>query len=113
MEQLTKTEAYRRILSQIVEKHAAMVAPKEQIEYATICDPLHDSYLLMRIGFDQAGRAHHILFHLRLKDGKVLIEHDGIEYGIARDLIEAGIAPEDIIFNMYRTPHAYLESLAA
>lgn len=113
MEQLTKTERYRQILQQVVAKHAEMVPPTEQIEYVSNCDPIHDSYLLLRAGFDRVGRAHHILFHLRLKNGQVLIESDGIEYGIARDLIAAGIAPEDIIFNMYRTPRNLVESLAA
>ena len=69
--------------------------------------------MLLRVGFDRVGRAHHILFHLRLKNGQVLVEADGIEYGIAHDLIDAGIAPEDIVFNMYRTPRYYVESLAA
>jgi hypothetical protein len=32
-----------------------------------------------------------------LKDGKVRIEWDGIEYGITRDLIAAGIPAEDIV----------------
>ena len=113
MEQLTKTEKYRQILQQVVAKHAQMVPPSGQIEYVSNCDPVRNSYLLLRVGFDRVGRAHHILFHFRLQGDKVLIEHDGIEYGIARDLVEAGIAPEDIVFNMYRTPRHYVESLAA
>ena len=113
MEQLTKTEKYRQVLQQVVAKHTQMVPAAGQIEYVSNCDPVQDSYLLLRVGFDRVGRAHHILFHLRLKNGQVLVEADGIEYGIAHDLIDAGIAPEDIVFNMYRTPRYYVESLAA
>lgn len=41
----------------------------------------------------QVRRADDVIVHLRLRgDGKVLIEYDVIEYGIAHDLIEAGIA---------------------
>ena len=43
----------------------------------------------------------------------MLIEYDGIEYGIAHDLIEAGIAKEDILLNMYATPRPLAEPLAA
>ena len=51
---------------------------------------------------------------LRLRDdGKALIEYDGIEYGIAHDLIEAGIAREDILLNMYSTPRSLTEAIAA
>ena len=54
------------------------------------------------------------VIHLRLRDdGKVLIEYDGIEYGIAHDLIEAGIAKEDILLNMYATPRPVTEAIAA
>jgi len=113
MEQMSTTESYRRILQQVVEKHARLVPPTEHLEYVPNCDPIHDSYLLMRVGFDRVGRAHHILFHFRLKNGKVLIESDGIEYGIARDLLEAGIPKEDIIFNMYREPRPLAELTAA
>jgi hypothetical protein len=40
----------------------------------------------------------------------VLIEYDGIEYGIAHDLIAAGIAKEDILLNMDATPRPWTES---
>jgi hypothetical protein len=43
----------------------------------------------------------------------VLIEYDGIEYGIAHDLIAAGIAKEDILLNMDATPRPWTEKLAA
>jgi hypothetical protein len=55
-----------------------------------------------------------VIIHLRLRDdGKVLIEYDGIEYGVAQDLIDAGIAREDIMLNMYATPRPLSEKLAA
>jgi hypothetical protein len=59
----------------------------------------------MDADYDHVGRADDVIVHLRLRDdGKVLIEYDGIEYGIAQDLIEAGIAHEDILLNMFILP---------
>jgi hypothetical protein len=113
MDTVEKDTRYRQILQQIVLAHANEPRRPELVSLLPICDTAHDSYLLMRVGFDRVGRAHHILFHFRLKDGKVLIEHDGIEYGIARDLLAAGVAPDDIVFNMYRTPRPLTEALAA
>jgi XisI protein len=67
----------------------------------------------MDVGNDHVGRADDVTIHLRLReDGNVLIEYDGIEYGIAQDLLEAGIAPEDILFNMYATPRPLKEAIA-
>lgn len=114
MDPSTKLARYRQLLRQVVEMHAAMKPGDRQLESLAICDPTNDNYLMMDVGYDHVGRADDVILHLRLRaDGKVLIEYDGIEYGIAHDLIEAGIAPEDIVFNMYRTPRAYLESRAA
>ena len=36
------------------------------------------------------------MFHVRLKDGKVWIEQDWTEHGVARELLEAGVPPEAI-----------------
>ena len=94
---MDKLEKYRQILQRIVEKYASEPRRAEQVPLVPICDGESDNYLLMRIGWDNVGRAHHTLFHFRIRDGKIWIEDDGIEHGIANDLLKAGIAPEDII----------------
>jgi len=114
MDQLTKLDRYRQLLRQVVERHAAMKPSDRQIDSIAICDPSNDNYLMMDVGYDHVGRADDVIIHLRLRaDGKVLIEYDGIEYGIARDLLEAGVAREDILLNMYPTPRPLTETVAA
>ena len=114
MDQFNKLDHHRQLLQQIIRQHAAMKLGDRQLESLAICDPTNDNFLLMDVGYDQAGRADDVIIHLRLRaDGKVLIEYDGIEYGIAHDLIDAGIAPEDILFNMYATPRPLKEAIAA
>ena len=56
----------------------------------------------MDVGGEGKKRKGYIVVHLRIKDGKVRVEQDGIEYGIAQDLIEAGIPAEDIVFTFYK-----------
>ena len=101
MDQVDKLAQYRRILQQVVEQHAQAPRRADQVPLVPICDTVHDNYLLMRIGWDSVGRARNILFHFRLLDGKVWIEWDGIEHGIAYDLLEAGIPAEDIVLAFY------------
>jgi hypothetical protein len=114
MDQFNKLARYRQLLRQVVEMHAAMKPGDRQLESLAICDPTNDNYLMMDVGYDHVGRADDVIIHLRLRgDGKVLIEYDGIEYGVAHDLIEAGIAKEDILLNMYATPRPLVELLAA
>jgi len=97
MDRLSKTENYRQALCRVIEQHAKLTASDRQIESVPICDTTHDHYMLMSLGRDHIGRAHDILIHLRLKEGRVHIEWDGIEDGIVEDLIEAGIREEDIV----------------
>ncbi len=114
MEQLDKLTRYRAIVQQVIGMHASMKPSNRKLDSLAIADPKTDNYLMMDIGTDELGRVDDVIIHLRLRqDGKVLIEYDGIEYGVARDLIEAGIAPEDIVFNMEATPRLYVESIAA
>lgn len=113
MDQIDKITNYRQILQQVVEKHATMSGEPEDVESIPICDPVHDNYLLMDIGMGENGRTGYVVFHLRLKDGKVWIERDGIEYGIAQDLIDAGVAKEDIVLGFYGNEPKPLSELAA
>lgn len=97
MDNTEKMNRYRRILQETIERHAQMTTEPPQPESFVISDTVHDHYLLMDVGWEANKRAHYIVVHLRLIDGKVIIEDDGIEYGIARDLIDAGIPAEDIM----------------
>ena len=114
MEQLDKLNHYRELLQQVVELHASRKPGNRKLDSLAIADTKTDNYLMMDIGNDELGRVDDVIIHLRLRpDGKVLIEYDGIEYGIAQDLLDAGIAPEDILFNMYATPRPFKEAIAA
>ncbi len=114
MEQLDKLNRYRELLQQVVALHASMKPSNRKLDSLAIADTKTDNYLMMDIGNDDLGRVDDVIIHLRLRaDSKVLIEYDGIEYGIARDLLDAGIAPDDILFNMYATPRPFKEAIAA
>jgi hypothetical protein len=114
MDQTAKLKKYRQILQQVTEMHAKMPAEPDDVESFAVCDPVNGQYLLLDVGWEGEERAHYVVFHLRLKDGKVLIEQDGIEYGIAQDLIEAGIPKEDIVIAFGdRAPQPLSERIAA
>lgn len=113
MDQITKRDKYRRILREVVERHAAQSRRRGQSEAVPICDETHDNYLLMSVGWRGNERDHYVMFHLRLKEGRVWIEWDGIEYGIAQDLLAAGIPQEDIVMAFYNPAPQPLVQLAA
>ncbi len=113
MDQVERLNRYRRIIERVLDTHAKMLGIPETVEGMAVCDPARDQYLLMDVGWAPYGRAHDVVVHLRLKDGKVWVEWDGIEYGIAQDLIEAGIPQEDIVMAFDRSALELLTELVA
>jgi len=99
---MDKLDAYRRILQQIVGRHAEYLPSHGQIETMPIADTSRDQYLLMDVGWDRTGRVHAVVFHLRIHDGKVWVEWDGTEQGVTQELLDAGIPKEDIVLAFYR-----------
>jgi len=67
-----------------------------------VFDEERDQYMLVDAGWDRTGRVHAVVAHLRIKEGKVWIEQDGLEYGIAQELVELGIPPSDIVLGYFR-----------
>ena len=62
-----------------------------------IIDPVHDHYQLMSVGWNDYQRIHGCLFHIDIKDGKIWIQHDGTEEGLADRLVECGVPKTDIV----------------
>lgn len=109
---MDKLENYRRIVQQVVARHAEYTPSHGQIETIPIWDQSRDNYLLLDVGWDQTGRVYTVVFHLHLRDNKVWIEQDGTEDGIAQDLLEAGIPKDDIVLAFYRPERRALTEFA-
>jgi hypothetical protein len=72
------------------------------IQTQTVFDRAGDHYLLVNVGWDNR-RIHGCLVHVDLLNGKLWIQRDGTEYGIARELEDAGV-PKDHIVLAFRSP---------
>jgi len=97
---MDKVANYRRTLRRLVNEYARYKPSHGQIEPIPVCDPKNDNYLLVHAGWDNIRRIHSTVLHLRLQDGKVLIEEDGLEHGVAQDLLDAGVSPKDIVYSL-------------
>ncbi|MEW6212156.1 MAG: XisI protein [Acidobacteriota bacterium] len=97
---MDKVARYRRILRRLVREYARYQPSHGQIEPIPVCDAKSDNYLLLHAGWDNIRRVHSTVFHLRLRDGKILIEEDGLEHGITQDLIDAGVSQKDIVYSL-------------
>ena len=87
---------YRNAIIDSLQADAAMVSDANELESVVVADTNTDNYLLIEVGWEPRGRVHAPLVHIRLRDGRVIIEFDGTEEGITPRLVRAGIRPEDI-----------------
>ena len=93
---MDKVERYREIIHRVIEEMAAMLSEGNRIAILPVCDPTHDEYLLISLGWHHEGREHDIVFHAQLRNGKVAVLDDRTEEGIATFLTEAGVDDADI-----------------
>lgn len=94
---------YRRIIRDLIRHYAKFKPSVGEVEVETIFDESNDHYELMYAGWNGIHRIHGSVLHLDIRDGKVWIQHDGIEEGVAEELVKAGI-PRDHIVLAFKPP---------
>ncbi len=62
-----------------------------------LIDDTQKSYLLLKNGWEGNKYIHHAPIHLEIINGKIWIQNDDTEEGIADDLLEAGVPKKQII----------------
>jgi hypothetical protein len=67
------------------------------VEVETIFLPAQGYYQLMSVGWHGQHRIHGCPLQVDVKNGKIWIQHDGTEEGIANRLVAAGVPKEDIV----------------
>src|SRR5438270_429267 len=97
MTRAAKTEQYRQIIKRLISEIAAIPNCDKHVETLCALDDERHQYLLLNIGWHGDERQRAIYLYLRIRDGKIWIEHDMIEDGITPALLEAGVPKDDIV----------------
>ena len=105
---------YRQIIETTLADYASVPYAHGEIETEVVFDRAHDRYLLVNVGWRDERRIHGSIVHIDIINGKVWIQRDGTEHGIANDLVRAGIPKSDIVLG-FRAPEVrpYTEFAAA
>jgi hypothetical protein len=90
-------ENYRQFIQQLLLERVQRSKSREGIELQAIFDTERDHYQLTYVGWRGDRRQFGCLLHLDIKDGKIWIQQDGTEVGIANQLMELGVPKEDIV----------------
>ncbi len=100
---MDKTTKYRQLIKGILTKYAGLVSKQPEVgaESHLVFDEERDEYLWVQTGWSNQQRTHGVTLHIRLHNGKIWIEQDWTEDGIATDLLKAGVPNEDIVLAFY------------
>ena len=92
---------YQQLVEQVLTQYLEVNYANADIHNEPIFNHEAGQYVVMSSGWQGARRIHGCLLHLKIQDGKIWIERDGTEGGIANDLVAAGIPQDAIVLGFY------------
>jgi hypothetical protein len=94
---------YRAVVEQVLQDYALFLGNDDQVQVELVFDRTHDRDLLIEAGWQGTDRIYGTLLHIDLIDGKLWIQQDGTEDGVAEELVAAGV-PKDHIVLGFKSP---------
>jgi hypothetical protein len=101
---MDKLENYRRIIQQLLTDYTRFKPAVGEVERYTSFDIPNDHYHLFTIGWNKHKRIYGCLIHIDIRDGKLWVQYDGTEDGIANDLVRLGVPQADIVLG-FQSPY--------
>ena len=96
-------DAWRDTIELVLSEHAAIPYHRSEVRSEVVFDRAHDRYLIVDAGWERGDRVHGTLVHVDIIDGRIWIQCDGTEQGVAHELVAAGV-PRDKIVLGFREP---------
>ena len=91
---------YPRLITSILSDLAEATA-RDGVEAIPLFDSPHDNYLLVAAGWEGVRRIHHIVAHLRIRNGKIWVEADNTDAEIVQQLLDNGVPSAAIVLAFY------------
>jgi hypothetical protein len=94
---------YRELIKEIICKYAKDEPSVGDIQTEVVFDEANDHYELLYSGWTNTYRVHGAVIHIDIRNGKIIIQHDGTPDAIAEILVERGV-PRDRIVLAFKPP---------
>ena len=99
---MDKLNEYRRIIEEALNEYARLLE-HGGLEAHPVFDRVNDRYLVIKLGWRNYERVHYCVLHAEIINGKIWIQCDHTEEGVAADFERAGV-PRDHIVLGFREP---------
>ena len=96
-------DRYRDAVMTVLRPWEQRPGPQSTLRFEAVFDREHDRYLVVVVGWDGPHHVHSTLVHIDVIDGKLWIQHDQTEDGVAPELVAAGV-PRDRIVLGFKSP---------
>ncbi len=87
----------------VLQEYLEFLGSDPESELQLIIDENNHHYLLLEAGWHKNQRIYGSLIHLDIINGKIWIQQDGTEVGIANELVNLGVLPQQIVL-AFKTP---------
>ena len=94
---MDKLNHFYNIIAPILKEYAALPYSCQNLKHKLVISDDKKDYLLMTMGWENDVKIHGCLVHLEIIIDKIWIHRDGLEDGIANDLVRAGIPKNEIV----------------
>ncbi len=98
---MDRLEAYRNIIRNTLKPYLNISYANADISNRAAFDSETDQYLIISEGWNKNQHLHSCLIHLEIINGKVWIQCDNTETGIANEFVQSGIPKEDIVLGFH------------
>jgi hypothetical protein len=98
---MDKLDTYRQIIRAVLKPYVDISYANVRVTNRSAFDAESDQYIILSEGWDSNEHLHGFLIHIEIIEGKVWIQVDGTEDGVAEELIQAGIPKEDIVLGFH------------
>ncbi|MBD2452854.1 XisI protein [Nostoc sp. FACHB-87] len=98
---MDRLETYQNIIRNILKSYLNISYANADIRNRAAFDSENDEYLIISEGWNDKQHLHSCLIHIEIINGKVWIQCDNTEDGIANELVQAGIPKEDIVLGFH------------
>lgn len=87
---------YRQVITRVL-SDLAEASARNAVEVLPLFDTVHDNYMVIDAGWRGVQRIHHIMVHLRIRNGKIWVEADNTDAAIVQQLLDSGISKAEIV----------------
>ncbi len=94
--------ALKQAIIRVLQEYVEYLGDDPESEIQLVIDEAQDHYLFIEIGWHHNRRIYGTLIHIDIINDKIWIQQDGTEEGIANELVNLGISPQQIVL-AYKT----------